>query len=194
MMECSWSLFKANHSAPQYSKSMPHLTYVEEDEDEWFHEDLQDRLELTRKKRCPFHDRGLECKSRKSRDTWSNRQVWPWSIKWNREKANRVSQREHTGHSKHDFPSTQVTSLHVDITRWSIMKSDWLCFLQPKMEKFYIVNKSMSWSRLWSYYEFLFVKFKLKLKKVGKATRPFRYDINLPTKVQQSCSDVRGGP
>ena len=25
-----------------------------------------------------FHHRGLECKSRKSRDTWSNRQAWPW--------------------------------------------------------------------------------------------------------------------
>ena len=23
--------------------------------------------------------RGLECKSRKSRNTWSNRQIWPWS-------------------------------------------------------------------------------------------------------------------
>ena len=34
---------------------------------------------LTPKKRCPFYHRGLECKSRKSRDTWSNRQVWPWS-------------------------------------------------------------------------------------------------------------------
>ena len=32
-------------------------------------------------KRCPFHYRGLECKSRKSRDTWSNRQIWPWSMK-----------------------------------------------------------------------------------------------------------------
>ena len=29
-------------------------------------------------KRCPFHYRGLECKSRKSRNTWSNRQIWPW--------------------------------------------------------------------------------------------------------------------
>ena len=27
------------------------------------------------KKRRPFHHRGLECKSRKSRDTWSNRQI-----------------------------------------------------------------------------------------------------------------------
>ena len=33
---------------------------------------------------------GLECKSRKSRDTWSNRHMWPWSTKQNRAKANRV--------------------------------------------------------------------------------------------------------
>ena len=46
---------------------------------EWFYEDLQDLQELTPKKICPFHNRGLECKSRKSRDTWSNRQVWPWN-------------------------------------------------------------------------------------------------------------------
>ena len=31
--------------------------------------DLQDLLELTPPKRCPFHHTGLECKSRKSRDT-----------------------------------------------------------------------------------------------------------------------------
>ena len=30
-------------------------------------------------KRCPFHYRGLECKNRKSRNTWSNRQIWPWN-------------------------------------------------------------------------------------------------------------------
>ena len=42
---------------------------AEEVEVEWFYEDLQDLLELTPKKRCPFHYRGLECKSRKSRDT-----------------------------------------------------------------------------------------------------------------------------
>ena len=34
---------------------------------EQFYEDLKDLLELTPKKRCPFHHRGLECKSRKSR-------------------------------------------------------------------------------------------------------------------------------
>ena len=52
---------------------------AEEAEVEWFYKDLQDLLELTPKKRCPFHYRGLECKSRKyfcisKRNTWSNRQ------------------------------------------------------------------------------------------------------------------------
>ena len=56
-------------------------TNVEEAEVEQFYENLEDLLELTHKKRCPIYHRGLECKSRKSKDTWSNRQVWPWSTK-----------------------------------------------------------------------------------------------------------------
>ena len=52
---------------------------AEEAEFEWFYEDLQDLLELTPKKRCPFHYRGHECQSKKSRNTWSNRQIWPWN-------------------------------------------------------------------------------------------------------------------
>ena len=47
------------------------------EEAEQFYEDLQDLLELTPPKICPFHYRGLECKSRKSRNTWSNRQILP---------------------------------------------------------------------------------------------------------------------
>ena len=42
---------------------------AEEAEVEWFCENLQDLLEPTPKKRCPFHYRGLESKSRKSRHT-----------------------------------------------------------------------------------------------------------------------------
>ena len=49
-------------------------TNAEEAEVEWFYDDLQDLLEITPKKRCAFHYRGLECKSRKSKDTWRNRQ------------------------------------------------------------------------------------------------------------------------
>ena len=54
---------------------------AEEAEAEWFYEDLQDLLELTHTKKRPFHYRGLECKSSKLRNTWSNRQIWPWSTK-----------------------------------------------------------------------------------------------------------------
>ena len=49
---------------------------AEEAEVERFCEDLQDLLEHQKKKtqkRCPFCHRGLESKSKKSRDTWSNR-------------------------------------------------------------------------------------------------------------------------
>ena len=56
-----------------------------------FYEDL---LELTPKNRCSIDHQGLECKSRKSRDTWNNRQVWAWSKKWGRTKFNRDLSRE----------------------------------------------------------------------------------------------------
>ena len=52
---------------------------AEEAEDEQFYEDIQDLLELTPQKRCPLHYRRLECQSRKSRNTWSNRKIWSWS-------------------------------------------------------------------------------------------------------------------
>ena len=97
---------------------------AEEAEVEQFYEDLQDLLELTPQKRCPFHYRGLECKSRKSGNIWSNRQIWPWSTKRCRSKANRVLPGECTGHSKHPLPTTQEKTLHMDITRWSVLKSD----------------------------------------------------------------------
>ena len=88
-------------------------------------------------KRWPFHYRGLECKSRKSRNTWSNRQIWPWNTEWSRSKTNRALPRKCTGHSKHPLPTKQEKTLHMDISRWSKPKSDWLYSLQPKMEKLY---------------------------------------------------------
>ena len=44
------------------------------EEAELFYKDLQDLLELTPKKDVLFIKRGLERKSRKSRDTWNKRQ------------------------------------------------------------------------------------------------------------------------
>ena len=101
------------------------------------------------RKTCSFPHRGEECKRKNSRDTGKNRQIWPWSTKQSRWKANRVLPREHTGHNKQPLPTTKEKTLHTDITRWSTPKSDWLYSLQPKMEKLYTVSKNKTGSWLW---------------------------------------------
>ena len=128
----------------------------------WFYEDSQVLIELTPKKICPFHHGRLECKSRKSRDTWSNRQVWPSSTKWSRERliafcqGNALEIANAQGNSKHTRPKTQKVTLHMDITRWSTLKWDWLYSLHTKMEKFYTVSKNKTgswlWLRSWTHY------------------------------------------
>ena len=46
------------------------------------------------------------------------------------------------------------------------------------MEKLYTVSKKRLGADCDSDHELLIAKFRLKLKKVGKTTRPFRYDLN----------------
>ena len=121
---------------------------AEEAEVERFYEDLQDLLELTPKKDVLFII-GDWNKSRKSRNTWSNRQIWPWNTEWSRAKTNRVLPRKCTSHNKHPLPTTKEKTLHMDIIRWSTLKSDWLHSLQPKMEKLYTVSKNKTRSWLW---------------------------------------------
>ena len=106
------------------------------------------RFRTNTKKRRPFHYRGLKCKSRKSRNTWNNKQIWPWSTELSRAKTNRVLPREHTGHCKHPLPTKQEKTLHMDI-RWLIPISDWLYSLHPRMEKLYTVSKNKTGSWLW---------------------------------------------
>ena len=50
--------------------------------------------------------------------------------------------------------------------------------MQPKREKLYTVSKNRLRADYGSDHELLIAKFRLKLKKVGKTTRPFRYDLN----------------
>ena len=52
---------------------------AEEAEVEQFYEDLQDLLELTPKIDVLFIIGDWSAKSRKSRNTWVNRQIWPWN-------------------------------------------------------------------------------------------------------------------
>ena len=132
-------------------------------------------------KRCPFHCRGLECKSRKSRNTWSNRQIWPWSTEWSRAKANRVLPRERTGHSKHPLPKHKrqlYTGMSPDgqyqnQIDYILCSQRWRSSIQPA--------KTRLGTDCGSDHELFVAEFRLKLKNVGEitgATRPFRCDLN----------------
>ena len=50
--------------------------------------------------------------------------------------------------------------------------------MQLKVEKLYTVSKTRPGADCGSDHELLISKFRFKLKKVGKTTRPFRYDLN----------------
>ena len=93
-------------------------------------------------------------------------------------KANRVLSKEHTVHSKHPLTTTQEKTLHMDINRWSIPKSDWLYSLHQRWTSSIQSAKTRLEADCDSDHELLIAKFRLKLKKAGKTTRPFRYDLS----------------
>ena len=75
------------------------------------------------------------------------------------------------------LPKTQEKTIHMDITRWSTLKSDGLYSLQPKMRSSIQSAKTRPGADCGSYHELLIAKFRLKLKKVGKTSRPFRHSV-----------------
>ena len=126
--------------------------------------------------RC--HHRRLECKSRKSRNTWGNRKIWPWSPEWSRAKANRVCQEnalEITNtlfqqHKRKLYTWTSPDGRHWNQIDYVLCSQRWRSSIQSA--------KTRLGADCGSDHELLIDKFKLKLKKVGKTTRPFRYDLN----------------
>ena len=96
---------------------------AEEAEVEWFYEDLQDLLELTPQKDVLFIIGDWNAKVG-NQETPGITGKFCLGVQNGRAKANRVLQRECTGHSKHPLPTTQEKILHMDITKWSISKSD----------------------------------------------------------------------
>ena len=95
---------------------------AEETEVEQFYEDLQDLLELTPKKDVLFIIGDGNAKVG-SQETPGVTGKFGLGIRNEAGQRLRVLSREHTGHSKNCFPTTQETTLHMDITRWSISKS-----------------------------------------------------------------------
>ena len=117
---------------------MPLTTNAKEDEVEWFHEDLQKFLELTPKN------------------------IGDWNAKLgSQEIAGQLmfglGVRNEAGQRLTEFCQENALVIanslfqqhkrrHVDIIRWSIAKSDWLYYLQAKMEKLYTVSKNKTGS------------------------------------------------
>ena len=121
---------------------------AEEAQAEWFYEDLQDFVELTPKKVVLFIIGGWNAKV--------ERQETPGVTgKFDLAVHNEAGQRliEFCQENTLVIPNTlfqqHEKTLQMDITRWSIMKSDWLHSLQPKTENLYTVNKKKTRSWLW---------------------------------------------
>ena len=128
------------------------ISNAEEAEVEQFYEDLQDLLELTPKKDVLFiigdwnekvgsqETPGLTGKFGLGTQTEAGQRL----IEFCQENALVIANTLFQQHKRR---------LHMDITRWSTPKSDWLYSLQPKMEKLYTVskNKTGSWWWLWSW-------------------------------------------
>ena len=67
----------------------------------------------------------------------------------------------------------------MDITRWSTPKSDWCYILCSQRWRSSIQSaEARPGADCGSDHEFLIAKFRLKLKKVNKTTRSFRYDLS----------------
>ena len=64
--------------------------------------------------------------------------------------------------------------------------------MTPKTEKLYRVSKTTPGADCGSDHELLIARFRLKLKKVEKTTRPFRYDLNqFPYDYTEKVTDSR---
>ena len=109
-------------------------------------------------------------RSESDKKTQTEKQRFQWCHSWR--------PRECTGHSKHPLPTTQEKTLHVDITRWSTLKSDRLYSFSQRWRSSIQSTKTRPEPDCGSDHECLIAKFRLKLKKVGKTTRPFRYNLN----------------
>ena len=96
---------------------------AEEAEVEQFYEDLQDLLELTPKIEVLFIIGDWNAKVR-SQEIPGVTGKFGLGIRNETGQRLIVLPRECTGHSKHHLPTTQEKTLHMDITRWSTLKSD----------------------------------------------------------------------
>ena len=128
-------------------------------------------------KRCPFHYRGLECKSRKSRNTITGKfdlgvcnEAGERLIEFCQENALVIANTLFQQHKRRLYTWTSQDGQHRNQTDYILCSQRWRSSIQSA--------KIRPRADCGSDHELLIAKFRLKLKKVGKTTKPFRYDLN----------------
>ena len=99
-----------------------HSTDAEETEIDQFHEDLEDLLELIPKKDilCINGDWNAKVGSQDIPGVIGKFGLREQKIKWGKQRLTEFC----ISHSKYSVSTTQETTLHTDITKWSIPKSN----------------------------------------------------------------------
>ena len=124
------------------------ISNAEETEFEWFYEDLQDLLELTSKKDVFFIIGDWKAKV-------GSQEIPGVTGKFRLGVQNKAGQRltefcpENALVIANTLFQQHKRKVHMNITRWSMPKSERLSSLQPKMEKQYTVSKNKTGSGLW---------------------------------------------
>ena len=151
---------------------------AEEAEAKHFYENLQDLLELTPQKDALFiiGDWNAKVGSQEIPGVTGK-----FGLGIQNEAGQRLiefCQKECTGHSKHPLATTQEKTLHMDIIRWSTSNQIDYILCTQRWRSSIQSAKTRPGADCGSDHKLLIAKFRLKLKKVGKTTRPFRYDLN----------------
>ena len=134
-------------------------------------------VRVNTQKRCPFQYRGLECKNRKSRTPGV---TGKFGLGLQNEGGQRLIEfcQENTLVIANTLFQQQKRRLHMDITRWSTPNQiDYILHSQRWRSSIQSAKTRLE-ADCGSDHELLIAKLRSKLKKVGKTTRPFRYDVN----------------
>ena len=141
---------------------------------EWFYEDLEDLIELTPKKDVLFIIRDWNTKAG-SQETPGvtgklRNETWQRLIEFCQENALVIVNTLFQQHKRRLYTWTSPDGQYWNQIDYTLCSQRWRSSIQSA--------KTRPGADYGSDHELLIVKFRLKMKKVGKTIRPFRYDLN----------------
>ena len=132
----------------------------------------------THTKRCPFHHRGLECKEGSQEipgvtgkfGLGVQNEAGQWLTAFYQENALVIANTFFQQHKRRLYTWPSPDGQYWNQIDYVLCRQRWRNSIQSA--------ETSLWTDCGSDHELLIAKFRLKLKKVGKTTRPFRYDLN----------------